>query len=198
MERATLLSNSFRRGDLVGDPDTYLAAIAAVLSDFDPDIVGYITDPRTGMASEQDIMPTIYEVRQACNRRVERLAKIAEGKDWQERVALTNRLRAQGSLAAYRGKPADFEGALPDEKRPTYAELKAKYGPNWGLSEDARPKLSDEEQTKRDKAFLDRRDETILRQYKAAGLEPVYAGGMLVSLSMIKLLEAQMKCGKDG
>lgn len=49
-ERARLLFGSYRRGD-ANDPAAYLATIAAVLSEYPEETIRYVTDPRTGIAS---------------------------------------------------------------------------------------------------------------------------------------------------
>lgn len=49
-ERARLLLGCFRRGE-ANDPETYVAAVAAVLSCYPAETIRHVTDPRTGLAS---------------------------------------------------------------------------------------------------------------------------------------------------
>lgn len=49
-ERARLLFGQYRKGD-ANDPDIYVASIAAILSDYPPETMRYVTDPRTGIAA---------------------------------------------------------------------------------------------------------------------------------------------------
>lgn len=61
-----MLFACYRRGD-ANDPDRYIAAIIAVLSDYPEDTVRYVTDPRTGVSNKfPDYMPNAGQVRQAC------------------------------------------------------------------------------------------------------------------------------------
>lgn len=64
-ERARLLFGCYRRGD-ANDPKTYVTAVAAVLADYPDETIRYVTDPRTGMASRGDWLPTVGEVKRAC------------------------------------------------------------------------------------------------------------------------------------
>lgn len=67
-QRARLMLGCYRKGD-ANDPDTYVAAIAAVLATFDPEIVREATDPRTGIQSTDKFtafMPNAGEVRTFC------------------------------------------------------------------------------------------------------------------------------------
>ena len=64
-ERAKLLFGSYRKGE-ANDPDTYVAAITAVLSEYTPDVVKRVTDPRLGIARKSKFMPNLCELSEAC------------------------------------------------------------------------------------------------------------------------------------
>lgn len=49
-ERARLLFGQYRRGD-ANDPEIYVATVAAILADYPPETIRYVTDPRTGIAA---------------------------------------------------------------------------------------------------------------------------------------------------
>jgi hypothetical protein len=49
-ERAKILFGGYRRGD-ANDPDIYVASIAAVLAEYDAEIIREVTDPRTGIST---------------------------------------------------------------------------------------------------------------------------------------------------
>ena len=66
--KARQLFGCFRKGD-ANDPDTYAAAIAAVLTRFPPEVVAHVTDPRSGLPSRSNWLPTVHEVRQTCDER---------------------------------------------------------------------------------------------------------------------------------
>lgn len=41
-------------------------AIAATLAEYSPEVIEYITDPRTGLPAKLKWLPTVAEVREAC------------------------------------------------------------------------------------------------------------------------------------
>lgn len=65
VERAEVLFGCYRKGD-ANDPETYVAAIAAVLADYPAETIRFVTDPRTGIPSRVSWMPTVGEVKRAC------------------------------------------------------------------------------------------------------------------------------------
>jgi hypothetical protein len=76
LSRAQLLFNCYRK-DEVNEPEIYSAAIAAVLGDgYSRSIVDYVTDPRTGLPSRQKFLPTVAEVREACDARTAHIARM--------------------------------------------------------------------------------------------------------------------------
>lgn len=118
-ERAAILFGCYRKGD-AADPEIYTAAIAAVLSRYPAEVVVTVTDPRTGLPSRCQWLPTVKEVRDACEAEMEPV-RAAERREWIERQQ-EHRREEDRQLAADRAR------------RPTLDELRAKYGPNWGLS----------------------------------------------------------------
>jgi len=64
-DRAKLLFGSYRKGD-ANDPDTYVAAITAILSEYDPAVIKRVTDPRLGIARKSKWMPNPAELSEAC------------------------------------------------------------------------------------------------------------------------------------
>lgn len=69
IERAKVLFGSYRRGD-ANDPDAYVAAISAVLSIYDTDLIREVTDPRTGIATSEkymSFMPNAGELKVYCD-----------------------------------------------------------------------------------------------------------------------------------
>lgn len=68
-ERAKILFGGYRRGD-ANDPDMYVAAIAAVLALYDPEIIAQVTDPRTGISTHEKFrtfMPNSGELKAYCD-----------------------------------------------------------------------------------------------------------------------------------
>jgi len=82
-QRAEVLFGCYRRGD-ANDPERYVAAIAAVLSDYDFELMKEVTDPRTGICTTEKFMtfmPNAGELKVYCEAqaaRRERLKRLGE------------------------------------------------------------------------------------------------------------------------
>ena len=113
MQRQRILFSAYRT-DQYSDPDGYLTSLGVVLEQYPDEVIVFITDPRTGVQRISKWPPTISEVVEACDKRVAELAKVRRYENW-----------GQNSQAALLDKPK--------EDRLSLEELKAKYGPNWGL-----------------------------------------------------------------
>jgi Protein of unknown function (DUF2826) len=66
VERARLLFGCYRKGD-ANDPETYTAAVAAILADYEVEVIMRVTDPRTGIPRHLKFMPNPAEVAEACD-----------------------------------------------------------------------------------------------------------------------------------
>lgn len=64
-KRALILFGCYRKGD-ANDPETYTAAITAVLAEYSPEVIQRVTDPRTGLPRTMKFMPNVAEVSEAC------------------------------------------------------------------------------------------------------------------------------------
>lgn len=104
------------RTDQYADPDGFLTSLGAVLEQYPNEVVIYVTDPRTGVQRGQKFPPTIAEIVTACEDRAAYLAQQKRFDNWG------------------RNEPAMVEG--PRQNRPSYDELKAKYGETWGIGGD--------------------------------------------------------------
>lgn len=110
------------RTDQYADPDGFLTSLGAVLEQYPNEVVIYVTDPRTGVQRDSKFPPTISEIVEACDGRVADLQRHDRFRNWGKK-----------------DEPELLEA--PREKRLTLEELKAKYGPNWGMkSLDEKPK----------------------------------------------------------
>ena len=108
-ERAQILVGCYRKSD-AADPQTYAAAVVAVLARWPADVIMKVTEPATGIPSRIGWLPSIAEITRACEEAYE---------------PIKARLEIEKTRQAL---PA------PDRaSRPSLDELKAKYGPNWGL-----------------------------------------------------------------
>lgn len=116
-ERARLLFGCYRTGD-ANDPQTYVAAITAVLARYPEEIITQVTHPVTGLPGNgKGWLPTVKEVVDACNEAHEPI--------------LQNELRLKRIREQMEMREREDRG-----ERPTMQQLKAKYGPNWGIGEE--------------------------------------------------------------
>jgi hypothetical protein len=70
----------------------YVAAVSAVLSDYPPEVIDYVCDPRTGLPRTLKYLPTIAEIVDACDSRMklaEALEKLRQRAE-RERATLAN------------------------------------------------------------------------------------------------------------
>ena len=63
--RARILLGCYRRGE-AEDPETYTGAVIVLLSSYPETVVLRVTDPRTGLPGKVKFLPTISEVKDAC------------------------------------------------------------------------------------------------------------------------------------
>ncbi len=59
----------YRKGD-ANDPETYTAAVTAILAEYSPEVIKRITDPRSGLPRKLKWLPTVAEVSEACDEAV--------------------------------------------------------------------------------------------------------------------------------
>jgi hypothetical protein len=74
--KAGQLFGLYRRAD-AQDPETYVAGLAALLSEYSREIIDYVCDPRTGLPRTLKWPPTIADVAGACDKQVELAKTIA-------------------------------------------------------------------------------------------------------------------------
>lgn len=151
---------------------------AAVLTGYPQDVVDYVTAPGTGIQSEagRRFPPTPGEIRAACD---DRMASLFRRFEYQERPKTIE------------AKVAEREAEKAErENRPSYDDLIAKYGPNFGLKT-----LDTIEEEQRAAASVRRRLEReharIAQQWTDAGKEPPTIAGIVVSPSLAALIEKQ-------
>jgi hypothetical protein len=73
--RAALMFGCYRKSE-ASDPEVYAAATSAILSEYPQEVIDYITDPRTGLPSRSQWLPSVFEVRRACDDHIEYLHKV--------------------------------------------------------------------------------------------------------------------------
>lgn len=125
------LLGCYRTGD-ANDPEIYITAAVRVMSQYPLDVVQRVVDPITGLPGKINWLPTVKEIRDACQEIYGPTQRLNEWKD-----------KAAQQLAER--EKLDTERA----RRPTLAELHTKYdGPNgepWGLDVGRRRPMSRDE-----------------------------------------------------
>ena len=109
--------------------DGYLGGLAAVLASYPRSVAMRADDPLKGVPRETRFLPTPADVIAWCERETEELRRIVRPVEHSEEI------RRQAAVRE------EEERQLQDAraKRPTYEELRAKYGPNWGISNPDKP-----------------------------------------------------------
>jgi hypothetical protein len=103
----------------------YIGALAAVLVTYPRCVTHKAADPLTGVPRDVRFLPTPADVIAWCEGEVADLRKIVARDD--------DHRRAVGEMRSLREASAKL---VEDRKaRPSYDELKAKYGPSWGLGD---------------------------------------------------------------
>lgn len=109
---AEILFGCYRTGG-AAEPEIFVAGVAAVLSDYPAEVVQAVVDPRNGLPSRTQWLPTIAEVKTACEAAMAPIRRAAQ----RERIAA----ESARLLAA------------PEKPRPTIEELRERFGADWGI-----------------------------------------------------------------
>ncbi len=110
---------SYRRGD-ANDPETFVAAIGAVLARYEPDLIREVTDPNTGIQATEKFMtfmPQPGELKVYCDAvaaRKDRLQRLGE-----RRVPDPHQAR----LAAPEARPGDWANVFVRSDNPRYERV---------------------------------------------------------------------------
>jgi hypothetical protein len=112
LQRQRILFSAYR-ADQYADAEGFMASLGVVFEQYPDDVIVYVTDPRTGIQRTSTFPPSIAEIVAACDARVAWLRRMERYRNW--------------------GKSNVQVLDSPREKRPTYDELIAKYGPKFGL-----------------------------------------------------------------
>lgn len=143
-----LFFGSFRKAD-ADDPETFTAGCLRLFTAYPPEAVQYVVDPLTGLPGQSEWLPTLAKVKAALDSRAFTIAQAAER---EERIARQLAERKQAEEAV--------------KRKPTFEELKAKYGPNWGLKTES----EDEQRAKRREALNLANRRTFEAECDAAGI----------------------------
>jgi hypothetical protein len=87
------------RRDEAHNPEIYCAAISSVLSEYSIAVIDYVTDPRTGLPLDLKFLPSVAEVREACDRRAEQIRRMEKPKVYRENRSYVPPAKFPGSRA---------------------------------------------------------------------------------------------------
>lgn len=77
ISRVELLMGSYRKTDYQ-NPEAFIATLVAILEEYPPEIVAYVTDPKTGLQRRCKWPPTPAEVVEACAAEIGFRTKVAQ------------------------------------------------------------------------------------------------------------------------
>lgn len=124
-----------------------------MLTCYPVEIMKEVSDPRWGTATKIKWLPTLYDVKEACEAAMQPVYR-------REREAQHIAERQQRLSA-------------PTTPRPTLAELQAKHGENWGMQDSRADELAIRESRT---ALTTRANESLMsKEYAAARIEPIEA-----------------------
>jgi hypothetical protein len=163
-----VLLGCYRTGE-ANNPEIYADAAIAVLSDYPFDIARAVVDPRGGLPSRTKWLPTIAELKAACEEEMAPIYRAAERKRV-ERETLALRATAE----------------IPEDERARvvrgFAELRERLGKEaFERDQELRARLAA-------KTIADNNAD-IEAEYRAMGKPPIRTAGTLISSALLKNLE---------
>lgn len=114
---AARLLGCYRVGD-AHDPETYISAVVSVLARFPTEIIDRVTEPSTGLASKVKWLPTVAEVREACD------AEATEIATHRRYAALPKPVFSR--MAPVRREPGAFATIFVPPEAPQYPRMLAR------------------------------------------------------------------------
>lgn len=116
LHKAEIIFSCYRR-DETQNPEIYAAAVAAVLSGYPKSVIDYVCDPRTGVIGKHKWLPSVAEIKAACDGYLDNITSAVERQ---------RRIEKQ-----FADREAD-ERTRKESRKLSYEELKAKYGDDKG------------------------------------------------------------------
>lgn len=164
---------------------SYIGALAEVLGHYPRSVALRAGDLVRGVPRDTKFLPTPADVIAWCEREKAELQGIVDRDDHYSRLVRD----AQKDLRETE------RHAEARKTRPTYDELKAKYGPNWGIGQGNAE--ADQAIAAASAERMRRANETLLyREYAVAGIDPIDAGhGIAVSPELHRQLSERLRQG---
>ena len=109
LKAARQIFSCYRRDDAV-DPDGYVAAAAAVLSEYSLDVIEREADPRTGIARRSKFLPNAADIAKDCDDIAKKIAEDMANEKFQQRKRRTPRYAPAVTWAPNLFVPTGFPG----------------------------------------------------------------------------------------
>lgn len=106
-DRARVLLGCYRKGE-ANDPQMYSAAVSALLAQYSRYVIEQVTHPLSGLASRTDWMPTLKELKAACEQEAQRENRINNTQPMRPQIKYTGAKSSGAShfdLIAKHGRP---------------------------------------------------------------------------------------------
>jgi hypothetical protein len=107
-ERARIMLGCYRKGE-ANDPQMYSTAVSALLAQYSQYVIEQVTHPMTGIPSKTDFMPTLKELKAACELEAQRENRINNTQPMRPMLKYDNSKKPTGSgfyeLVETHGRP---------------------------------------------------------------------------------------------
>lgn len=162
--------------------DSYIGALAEVLCTYPRCVAARAGDLVHGVPRETKFLPTPADVIAWCERESAELRGVVARDDHFRNIqaGMIERERQEKQIAADR------------EKRPTYDELKARHGENWGIGQ--REAVEDKAAREVSAQRMREANETMLLREYAGAAPHEAAPGIAVSRELVERIE--QRCGR--
>lgn len=134
------------------NPEVFVTAVAATLARYPDQVIYEVTSPETGLPVQITWMPSVKEVRDACEKAYRPIV---------ENAARLKRIKEQ----------MEMRERMERGEKPTLDQLKERYGENWGLKQDQLVKTM-EERAAENRAAMEREQARVRAEYEHLGMTP--------------------------
>ena len=152
------------------NPEVFVTAVAATLARYPDQVIYDVTDPTTGLPVQVTWMPSVKEVRDACEKAYRPIV---------ENEARLKRIKEQ----------MEMRERMDRGEKPTLAQLQERYGENWGLKREQAVKTL-EEKAQENQAAMEREQARVKAEYAALGM-PAPASKLALSPTTRRIIQQQ-------
>lgn len=176
-ELTKVLIGCYRTGE-ANDPEIYADAVIAVLSDYPMEVVRRVVDPRRGLPSKTKWLPTIAEVKEACESEMGPIRRAQADEGHERRITRQLAERAEAERQDREARTTGAHDRVATGLRGLVDELRDRSRPQDEI---------DKAKMRRDQVIERGNRYTFERECRDAGIDP----GAGVSPSLRNLLAQQ-------